>query len=100
MASAAQAQALKNYRKRLTKRGMARFEVLGLAADRELVRTIAKRLAEDTPEAAEMRAAMRKKVTEEPGTKGDIWNWLRNSPLVGVDLNLTRPFTPGRKIDL
>jgi len=40
MASTAQARALKNYRKRLTKRGMARFEVLGLAADRDLVRTL------------------------------------------------------------
>ena len=36
MGSTAQARALKNYRKRLSKRGMARFEVLGLDSDREL----------------------------------------------------------------
>jgi len=100
MGSTAQAQALKNYRKRLTKRGMARFEVLGLATDRELVRTFARHLAEETPEAEQMRAAIREKVAEEPGTKGGIWTWLRNSPLVGADLNLKRPFVKPRKIDL
>ena len=100
MSSAAQAQALKNYRKRLSKRGMARFEVMGLQKDRELVRAVARRLAEDTPEAERMRAAIREKVTEELPAKGGIWTWLRNSPLVGADLNLARPFTPGRKIDL
>jgi hypothetical protein len=100
MGSAAQAQALKNYRRRLAKRGMARFEVLGLATDRELVRAFARRLAEESPAAEQMRAAVREKVTEEPDAKGGIWTWLRNSPLVGADLNLERPFTPGRKIDL
>jgi hypothetical protein len=100
MSSAAQAQALKNYRKRLTRRGMARFEVLGLATDRELVRAFARRLAEETLAAEQMRAEIRENVAEEPGAKGGIWTWLRNSPLVGADLNLTRPFTPGRKIDL
>lgn len=99
MSSAAQAQALKNYRKRLAKRGMARFEVLGLAKDRELVRAFARRLAEESPEVEQMRAVIREKVAEEPGAKGGIWTWLRNSPLVGADLNLSRPFTPGRKID-
>ncbi len=51
MGSAAQTRALKNYRKRLGKRGMARFEVLGLDGDRELVRTLARRLAENGAEA-------------------------------------------------
>jgi hypothetical protein len=36
-----QKRALKSYRKRLTWRGMARFEVLGLDADRELIRSLA-----------------------------------------------------------
>jgi len=100
MGTTSQARALENYRKRLSRRGMARFEVLGLDSDRELVRAFARRLAEDTPEAEQMRAAIRQKVAEEPRPKGGIWTWLRNSPLVGADLNLTRPFTPGRKIDL
>ncbi len=100
MGASAQARAVKNYRKRLAKRGMARFEVTGLKRDRELVRAVARRLAEDSSEAEEMRIVMQQKVAEKPRAKGGIWTWLRNSPLVGANLNLTRPFDPGRKIDL
>jgi hypothetical protein len=100
MGSAAQTRAIENYRKRLSKRGMARFEVVGLKSDQELIRSIARRLADDTPEADEMRASMRQTITEKSSTKGGILAWLRSSPLVGADLNLKRPFTTGRKIDL
>jgi len=51
MGDAAQKRALRNYRSRLVKRGMARFEVLGLDADRDLIRSLARRLAEDDPDA-------------------------------------------------
>jgi hypothetical protein len=34
----AQKRAIKNYRSRLERKGMARFEVLGLKRDRELIR--------------------------------------------------------------
>ena len=44
MGNTAQKRALKNYRAKLTERGMARFEVLGLDADRDLIRSLAKRL--------------------------------------------------------
>jgi hypothetical protein len=98
MGSAAQAQALKNYRKRLTRRGMARFEVLGLAADRDLVRTLAKRLAEDTPEAAEIRATLSEKIEPETRKKGGILEMLRGWPI--ADLDLKRPLVKPRKIDL
>jgi len=100
MGSTAQARAVTNYRKRLSRRGMARFEVLGLKKDRELIREVARKLAESTPEAEKMRASMCLSIAENPGGKGGIWAWLRSSPLVGADLNLTRPFTTGRKIDL
>jgi hypothetical protein len=43
MSSTAQKQALKNYRQRLGERGMARFEVMGLLADRALIRAVARR---------------------------------------------------------
>jgi hypothetical protein len=46
VANTAQKRALRNYRTRLVKRGMARFEVLGLDSDRDLIRSLAKRLAE------------------------------------------------------
>ena len=47
MSTTPQKRALNRYRKRLGQRGMARFEVLGLDADRELIRSLARRLAGD-----------------------------------------------------
>lgn len=100
MGTTAQARAVKNYRKRLRKRGMARFEVTGLESDRELVRAFARRLAEDDQVAAEMRGSVRGKVTPASRKKGGILAALRRSPMVGAELDLTRPFVEPRKIDL
>jgi len=100
MSNTSQKRAIKNYRKRLNKRGMARFEVLGLDADRELIRSLAKQLADDSPESARIRAAVRSTISGEPPNKGGIINALRRSPLVGADLNLERPVTADRKVDL
>jgi hypothetical protein len=55
MTSSSQMRALASYRRRLGERGMARFEVLGLDADRELIRALARRLAENDAEAARLR---------------------------------------------
>lgn len=55
MGNTAQRRALDSYRRRLGERGMARFEVLGLDSDRELIRSLARRLAEDGPDAAAAR---------------------------------------------
>jgi len=41
MGDTSQKRAIDNYRKRLNQRGMARFEVLGLNTDRELIRSLA-----------------------------------------------------------
>lgn len=98
MGSTAQVRALKNYRKRLSRRGMARFEVLGLAADRELVRAVARRLAENSPEAEEIRATLQRSTSSELEKRGGVLAALRSWPL--SDLNLTRPNTEGRKIEL
>lgn len=100
MGEASQKRALKNYRKRLSARGMARFEVLGLDADRELIRSLARRLAEDGPEAARVRSAVSRTIAGEPAKKGGILAALRRSPLVGADLDLARPRTAGRKVEL
>ena len=100
MSTTPQKRALNNYRKRLSQRGMARFEVLGRDADRELIRSLARRLAGDGPDSARIRAAVRLTVSEERPKKGGILNALRRSPLVGADLDLNRPVTPGRRIDL
>jgi len=95
-----QKRALKNYRKRLVQRGLARFEVLGLDADRELIRSLAKRLAEDSPDAGRIRDAVRGTISGEAPKKGGILNALRRSPLVGADLEFKRPIIAGRKVDL
>jgi hypothetical protein len=100
MGNTAQKRALRNYRSRLVKRGMARFEVLGLDADRDLIRSLAKRLAEDDPEATRIRAAVSLTIASEPPKKGGILAALRRSPLVGADLNLTRSHETGRKVEL
>jgi hypothetical protein len=87
MVTTAQARALTNYRKRLSKRGLARFEVLGLDSDRELVRAF-----------AEIRASVRTKVAPDARPKGGILAMLRSWPL--ADLDLSRPVVKPREIDL
>ena len=100
MSETSQKRALHNYRKRLNQRGMARFEVLGLVADRELIRSLARRLADNGPDSARIRATVRRTGSGEPPNKGGILNALRRSPLVGAELNLKRPLRTGRKVDL
>jgi hypothetical protein len=51
MSTMPQKRALSRYRKRLTQRCMARFEVLGRDADHELIRSLARQLAGDGPDA-------------------------------------------------
>ena len=95
-----QKRAIRNYRSRLSARGLARFEVLGLESDRDLIRSLARRLAEDGPESARIRATVNRTVAGEPPRKGGILAALRRSPLVGVDLDLTRARVEGRKVDI
>jgi hypothetical protein len=98
--SSSQKRAVRNYRSRLSKRGLARFEVLGRAADRDLIRSLARRLAEDGDEASRLRAIVSRTVAGEPPKRGGILAALRRSPLVGADLDLSRPREEGRTIDL
>jgi hypothetical protein len=95
-----QRRAVKTYRSRLGDRGLARFEVLGLDSDRDLIRSLARRLAEKGPDAARIRATVNQTVAGKPPQKGGILAALRRSPLVGADLDLARDRTEGRKIDL
>ena len=88
------------YRNRLKKRGMARFEVLGLDGDRDLIRSLARRLAEDGPDASRLRAAISQSISREPPRKGGILEALRRSPLVGSDNVPVRQFEAGRKVEL
>lgn len=99
MNNAAQKRAIKNYRRRLQRRGMARFEVLGRNADRDLIRSLAKKLAQGDAEARRIRSEVTRTVS---GTarKGGILAALRRSPLVGSELKIERPFDAGRNVDL
>jgi hypothetical protein len=97
---ASQKRAIRNYRARLGRRGLARFEVLGRDADRDLIRSLARQLAEGGPEASRLRAAVSRSIAGEPPRKGGILAALRRSPLVGADLEIKRPRDEGRKIEI
>lgn len=96
----AQRRAIQNYRSRLGQRGLARFEVLGRATDRDLIRSLAKRLAEETPEASQLRTAVRRSMAGEESPKGGILAALRRSPLADAGLDFTRPHEAGRDADI
>jgi len=98
--SKAQKRAIQNYRSRLGERGLARFEVLGRDADRALIRSIARFLSQDSPEASRLRAVLGKSIAGEPPRKGGILAALRRSPLVGADLDLTRSREDGREVEI
>ncbi len=100
MSNPAQRRAIENYRARLTQRGFKRFEVMALEADRELIRSLARQLAEEGPEAEQTRQTVKALVAGEPPKPGGILSALRRSPLVGADLDLSRPREEGRRIDL
>jgi hypothetical protein len=100
MPVSAQVRAIQNYRKRLSQSGVARFEVLGLDSDRELIRAIARKLLENNDETNEIRASLQNKVLAPASTKGGILAALRRSPMVGADLDLKRQKVTARKVDL
>ena len=100
MSNISQRRATKKYRSRLAERGMARFEVLGREADRDLIRSLARRLAEDCPEAVRLRTLISQGVSGKPPRKRGILEALRRSPLVGAEAIASRPFESGRKVDL
>ncbi len=100
MAKSPQRRAIDDYRSRLTERGMARFEVIGRDDDRELIRSVARRLAEGGADADRLRTAVVQSMSGEPPRKGGILKALLASPLIGSALDLTRPREEGRQVDL
>jgi len=99
MASKSQAFAVINYRKRLKESGMVRFEVLARSADRDLIRSLARRLAQSGVDAVRIRAAVDTAISDQARDKGGILRALRRSPMVGAGVDLRRPATPGRKVE-
>lgn len=78
---------------------LARFQVTGREVDRDLIRSIARYLAEGGVKADRVRAAMAP-APEVRSTKGGIVAALLNSPLIGAALDLRREWEAGRVADL
>ncbi|GLR91861.1 hypothetical protein [Bradyrhizobium iriomotense] len=95
----AQKRAIANYRSRMTERGIVRFELQSLETDRDLIRMLARKLTEGQ-ETGQLRRTLQQAVSDEPSKPGGILTALRRSPLVGADLDLTRPREDVRKVDL
>ncbi len=100
MTDAAQSRATRNYRARFARRGFTRFEVMAREADRDLIRTLARRLSEEGPEAERARSTVRTVVVGALPKPGNILAALRRSPMVGADLEISRPREKGRRVDL
>ena len=98
--TASQKKALASYRRRLVEHGKARYEVRGLEADKDLVRSVARRLAAGDAAAARLRAELKEKIAGKPRSRGAILAALRGSPLVGVELQAARETGSGRGVDL
>lgn len=78
---------------------LVRLEVMAREADHELVRLLAKRLAEGGPEMDRLRAELQP-LPKPPSRKGGIVRALLSSPLVGFELDLRRDYEWGREVDL
>jgi hypothetical protein len=100
MSKSSQQRAIANFRNRLAEKGLVRFEVTGRNSDRELVRTVARRLAEGGPESERLRSVVNQTISGRLPRKGGIVQALLASPLVGSELDLTRPHEEGRKVDI
>jgi hypothetical protein len=100
MSDIAQKRAVRDYRSRLSKGGLARFEVLGLKADRDLIRAFARHLTEAEPDATSIRDAVNQLMPAPRQRKGRILDALRRSPFAHIDRAYKRTRTSGRKIDL
>ncbi len=101
MASNSQRRALDAHRRRLAERGLGRFEVRGLDADKELIRGLARRLAANDAAAGALRADLVRRISDgAPPRVGGILAALRRSPLVGANIDLSREETPGRDAGL
>jgi hypothetical protein len=100
LAHTARSKATRSYRTRLAEKGMARFEVIGRSEDRDLLRSLARRLAEEGPAVEAVRWAISTALRPPPARKGGILAALRASPLVGADVPFERDDDLGREAGL
>ncbi|SCM76743.1 conserved hypothetical protein [uncultured Pleomorphomonas sp.] len=100
MTSSAQNRAIKTYRRRLADKGLVRFEIVAREDDRDLIRRLARTLAEETSEARTLRDSVAQALDGGDGPTGGILAALRRSPLVSADIDLARPRLAGREVEL
>jgi hypothetical protein len=100
MSKPSQQRAVANFRGRLAEKGLVRFEVTGRDSDRELVRALARQLAEGGPISDRLRAVVSQTIDGEPARRGGILRALMVSPLIGSELDLTRSREEGRRVDM
>ena len=72
---------------------------MALGTGRKLLRVRARLLAKEGPEADRARTEVIALVAGNPPMPGGILAAPRRSPLVGADLDLSRPRVEGRKVD-
>ncbi len=84
----------------MASKGVGRFEVVGLDSDRELIRSLARRLATNDPGTVLIRSTVAHAVALPKVEKGSILDALRRSPLVEARLDFKRVRGAGRKIAL
>ncbi len=100
MSKSSQQRAPADVRDRLAKQGLVRFEVTGRDSERELVRALARRLAEGGPGSDRLRDAMKQSVGGETPQKSGILKEILASPLIRSELEIAHPVEEGRKVDL
>ena len=102
MTQSSQRRAVRNYRERLGGKGLSRFEVLSPEGDKELIRSLAKRLVQNDAEAARIRREVSHSIMDAPDGRGGIFAALQRSPVAKgeAELDIRRQFDSGRKVDL
>jgi transposase len=100
MTNPSQKRALKSYRNRLQSLGIARFEVLGLEIDRDLIRSLAKQLTQNDSEARRLRSEIKRNLSGDSRRRGGLLAVLQLPALEGLELEITRPLDPGRDVTL
>jgi hypothetical protein len=100
MTRSSQHRAVESHRAKLAQRGLVRFELQALKADRDLIRKLARKLIEEGPEAGQLRRTVEQAVGGGAPKTGGILAALRRSPLVGDELDFSRSREEGRHVDL
>ena len=100
MVSQSQKAAVQNNRRRLSERGMSRYEIRGLDRDKTLLRQLAARLAAGDAEAERIRRELTREVTGDTPPTGGILAALRRGPLFDDDMDFSRLMVEPRDIGL